>query len=202
MPVYAPEIERWWLSSGADAFDQLFDVPSLGKKARECGFAQAAHHRLRVVDNDSALQAKFRSSLPEIRSSEPFNYAANPRRNLALASLHVFKHPDDGGLDYSLAMQGMGLLDAAEVHRLRIFSHTKTTLEKYPVAENYLPILYSRGTTSHSISPLWPVSYGVSCMRKSSRIFILASLDTLLKENSGAVSKTISSCRCFFKGKG
>jgi hypothetical protein len=141
MPVYAPEIERWWLSSGADAFDQLFDVPSFGKKARECGFAQAAHHRLRVVDNDSALQAKFRSSLPEIRSSEPFNYAANPRRNLALASLHVFKHPDDGGLDYSLAMQGLGLLDAAEVHRLRIFSHTKTTLEKYPIAENYLPIL-------------------------------------------------------------
>ena len=141
MPVYAPGIERWWLSGGADAFEQLFDVPSSGKKAQECGFAQAAHHRLRVVDNDNALQAKFRSSIPDIRSNEPFNYAANPRRNLALASLHVFKHPDDGGLDYSLVMEGLGLLDAAEVHRLRIFSSTKTTLEKYSMAEKYLPII-------------------------------------------------------------
>ncbi|KAI9147664.1 hypothetical protein HJFPF1_12694 [Paramyrothecium foliicola] len=141
MPLYAPEIERWWLTSGVAALTNLLDTQTFGKKPGECGFSQVAQSKIRIFDNDRTLLAEFRASMPGLQAGQALNYAANPRRNLSLAALHVFRNPEEGGLNYSKVMEGLALIDAVEVHRVRVLAAAQSTLGKHAIAESYRPIM-------------------------------------------------------------
>lgn len=103
-------------------------------KPSDCGFAQAAQHRIRSFDNDQAITDELRSMVPFMMSTRLFDYEANPRKSLVEATKNIFRKPEDGGLDHKRAMEGLGLLEAAERHRRRQVSSFKQQIAQgYPL---------------------------------------------------------------------
>ncbi|CAM1509133.1 Fc.00g028720.m01.CDS01 [Cosmosporella sp. VM-42] len=129
MPPFAAELEEWWLSCGYEPLTRLVDSADSDPKPKECGFAQAIQRKLRNFDNDRVIRADIQATWPAIRAARGIDYEANPRKRLKEASRSIFKRPEDGGLNQLQAMDGLGYLDAMEVHRLRLVEATKIAMD-------------------------------------------------------------------------
>lgn len=141
MPPYPLELEEWWLTQGYDALCELVDLSRTKIKPRECGFAQAVQQRLRTFDNDRNIPKQLHSQLPAIRASKKIDYASNPRKNLRIALTSIFKSPEDRGIDYRRAIEGLGYLDAMEAHRRRLVATTRLALDNTKPVETYAPLI-------------------------------------------------------------
>lgn len=141
MPPFAPELEEWWLGHGYDALTRLVDPGDDALKPEECGFAQDVQRRLRALDNDHLLQAKLKEAWPAIRAARGINYVANPRKQLKEASSTIFKPVEDGGMDQSRVLEGLGYLDAMEVHRLRFLKATRSAMEVTTPEKRHLQVV-------------------------------------------------------------
>lgn len=148
MPPYPADLERWWLSSGHEALVQLLDMETIGFRPRECGFSQAAQTRLLRFDGDQHLEYKLRTQLPRIRALIGSDYGANPRKSLAEASRSIFRKPEDGGMDHSMALEGLGLLDAVETHRLRLLAATKKKAGPHASLDYHLNVIHALHQTA------------------------------------------------------
>ena len=129
MPPFAAELEEWWLSCGYEPLTRLVQPTERDPKPKECGFAQAMQRKLRNFDHDRAMEADIQATWPAIRAARGIEYAANPRKRLKEASRSIFKRPEDGGMDQGQVMDGLGYLDAMEVHRLRLVETTKIAMD-------------------------------------------------------------------------
>ncbi|KAH6997208.1 hypothetical protein EDB80DRAFT_585506 [Ilyonectria destructans] len=141
MPPFAPELEEWWLGRGYDALTRLVDPGDDALKPQECGFAQDVQRRLCALDNDRALQAEIKEAWPAIRAARGINYVANPRKQLKEASGTIFKPVEDGGMDQSRVLEGLGYLDAMEVHRLRFMKATRSAMEATAPEKRHLQVV-------------------------------------------------------------
>ncbi|KAF4963749.1 hypothetical protein FZEAL_10918 [Fusarium zealandicum] len=129
MPPFAAELEEWWLRNGYEALVDLVDSHDDHISSRQCGFAQHMQRRLLAFDNDRTLQIKLEETWPGIRVSRNVNYQANPRKNLREAALNIFQSSEEGGINFVRVMDGLGYLDAMEIHRLRLMEATRVAVE-------------------------------------------------------------------------
>ncbi|KAF7550407.1 hypothetical protein G7Z17_g5744 [Cylindrodendrum hubeiense] len=141
MPPFAPELEEWWLGSGYEALIQLVAPGDDAIDPQECGFAQHIQRRLCALDNDRALQADLEAAWPTIRIMRGINYVANPRKRLKEASTSIFRQVEDGGIDLSRVLEGLGYLDAMEVHRLRLMKATRGAMEITAPEKRHLQVV-------------------------------------------------------------
>lgn len=128
MPPFATELEQWWLTFGLEALTRLVTLTDNDPKPHECGFAQALQRRLRSFDNSQAIRADILEKWPKIRAARGIDYDVNPRKHLREASHGIFRRLEDGGIDYARATDGLGFLDAMEVHRLRLHEATRIAM--------------------------------------------------------------------------
>lgn len=128
MPYCAADLEAWWLAHGRDALDKLVSPQGLGLEPRECGFAQAVQHRLRVFDNDHEIEKALRSSLNKMAAAKALKLEFNPRRKMHEATRTIFRKPEDGGVDHSRALEGLEYLDLMELHRRRLLAATRAAM--------------------------------------------------------------------------
>ncbi|KAM5345719.1 hypothetical protein ACJ41O_011580 [Fusarium nematophilum] len=141
MPPFAAELEEWWLDSGYEELTRLLDGNGNQVNPRQCGFAQHVQSRLLAFDNDRTLQARIQEEWPAIRAARGIDYEANPRKNLREAACNIFRRPEDGGINYARVMDGLGYLDAMEVHRLRLMEATKVAIEAGSPEDHQLQLL-------------------------------------------------------------
>jgi hypothetical protein len=152
MPPYPDELEEWWLTGGRDALRRLIDVSEVGSKPREFGFSQAIQHRLRAFDTEREIHNELILRLPEIRASRQIDFSANPRKSMTEASQNIFKKPEDGGMDYSRALEGLGQLDAMEFHRRRLLAATSKAISRgFPLTNHQRVIQELDRTARHRI---------------------------------------------------
>ena len=129
MPLFAAELEKWWLSHGQDAIYRLVNPDEDGPRPHECGFAQAIQRRLRNFDNDKTIQDHLNSSWKSVLGSSSADYDVNPRKHLKDASRTIFRRLEDGGIDRSRAMEGLGYLDSMEIQRCQLIEATKLAMK-------------------------------------------------------------------------
>ena len=129
MPPYPLELEAWWLTDGHRALQQLVDRNDIRISPSDCGYAQALQNRLMGFDKDRHLQFDLRESLPKIRLQKGIAFEQNPRKSLVLAAKLIFRSPEDGGMNHTRSMEGIGLVDAMETHRLRLLKYTFKMLQ-------------------------------------------------------------------------
>ncbi|KAI5456422.1 hypothetical protein BGZ63DRAFT_458208 [Mariannaea sp. PMI_226] len=120
MPPFAAELEAWWLGPGFEAIQHLIHPEQSATKPQECGFDQDIRCRLCAFDNDRSLQADLERAWPAIRAARGINYFANFRKNFKEASQNIFKRTEDGGMSLCRVMEGLGYLDAMELHRFQL----------------------------------------------------------------------------------
>ncbi|KAH6896873.1 hypothetical protein B0T10DRAFT_583522 [Thelonectria olida] len=138
MPPFAAELEEWWLGPGSEALTSLVDPGGTAPKPQECGFAQDIRHRLCSFDNNRALQADLEAAWPAIRAARSINYSANPRKHLKEASRNIFLRAEDGAMNKSRVMDGLGYLDAMEAHRLHLMKATKRVIDHSTTSDQHL----------------------------------------------------------------
>ncbi|CAH0037682.1 unnamed protein product [Clonostachys solani] len=129
MPPYPIELQKWWMSSGYDFLTKLFEIDHLNCKQRDVGFAQTVQRRLRGFDNDQNIHEQLQGAILDIRKSLHIRYDSNRRKKLKEAAHYVFRRPDDGGLVQEHALEGLGYLDAMEIHGLTLFTAAKLSAE-------------------------------------------------------------------------
>ncbi|KAF7562373.1 hypothetical protein G7046_g1732 [Stylonectria norvegica] len=141
MPPFAAELEEWWLSCGLASLTSLVDSNELDLIPQDCGFAQALQRILRNFDNDRTLQDDIQATWPAIRAARGIDYNANPRKRLKEASRSIFQRSEDGGIDASRVMDGLGYLDAMEIHRLRLVKATKAAMQAASPEERHYQVV-------------------------------------------------------------
>ena len=141
MPPYAADLEAWWLDSGYDAIKDLIDGTADDLNPQQCGFAQQMRRRLLSFDNDSSVRAQIIKDWPTIRIARGVDYDANTRKYAKYIASTIFRKPQNGGIDFNLAMNGLGYLDAMEIRRLRLLKATHTAIEAASPRESRPPML-------------------------------------------------------------
>ncbi|VUC25450.1 unnamed protein product [Clonostachys rosea] len=129
MPPYPIELQKWWISSGYDFLTKLFEIDHLNCKQRDVGFAQTVQRRLRAFDNDHTIHEQLQGAIPDIRKSLCIRYDSNRRKKLKEAAHYVFRRPNNGGLVQEHALEGLGYLDAMEIHGVTLFTAAKLSAE-------------------------------------------------------------------------
>lgn len=129
MPPSPAQLQGWWLSAGWEQLCAIFDSDD-GPSPNQVGFAQAAQRKLRAFDHDVALHDCFRDDWNRTHEEGLFAVEANPRQRLLRTTQEIFRPSNHGGLDYSRAMEGLGDLDAAEVHRLTLMNSFQVALDE------------------------------------------------------------------------
>jgi hypothetical protein len=135
MPPTAAYLEDWWLDSGYEALSKLVDHSDMGLSAHNVGFAQAAQRKLRAFDNDRDLHGRLRLDWHAALESRGVDFDVNPRKRLKVAANEIFKPSENGCINYAEALEGLGHLDAAEIHRLRLLAATRLAMETSPTGE-------------------------------------------------------------------
>ena len=141
MPPYAADLEAWWLGSGYDAIKDLMDGTADDLNPQQCGFAQQMRRRLLSFDNDSSVRAQIIKDWPTIRITRGVDYDANTRKYAKYIASNIFRKPQNGGINFDLAMNGLGYLDAMEIRRLRLLKATHTAIEAASPRESRPPML-------------------------------------------------------------
>lgn len=151
MPAYAADLEQWWLTSGREAISRLLDLENLDFKPRECGFAQEVQHKIREFDANNDIYDALEGKLEESSNVHGVSLTANHRKLMKEALCEIFKSPVDGGLVESLAVEGLGYLDAVEEHRRRLVSATRSTIEDTGFVHAHVDIIeeLDRAATFH-----------------------------------------------------
>lgn len=141
MPPRPTELENWWLNHGHKALEELVSCRDLELGPRDVGFAQAIQHKLRAFDHDQQLQAELLSDCLAVRASQETRISINPRKKLKDAATQIFRSSEDGGIDQRRALEGLGHLDDAEVHRLQLLTATKLAVDSGDIEEEQLQII-------------------------------------------------------------
>ncbi|RGP72680.1 hypothetical protein FLONG3_6688 [Fusarium longipes] len=148
MPPYAADLETWWLGSGYDAIKELMNNVTDELDPWQCGFAQQTKSRLFSFDNDAAIKAQIMKNWPAIRAARGIDYDANSRKYAKHIASTIFRKPEEGGIDFDLAMNGLGYLDAMEIRRLRLIKATNNAIQASSSPEGRSQILEELERTS------------------------------------------------------
>ncbi|KAG8670133.1 hypothetical protein FPOAC2_09475 [Fusarium poae] len=148
MPPYAADLENWWLGSGYDFIKQLIDTVTDGLDPRQCGFAQEIKTQLLSFDSDPAIAEQIKKDWPAIHAARGVDYDANSRKYAKRVASTIFRRPENGGINFDLAMDGLGYLDAIEIRRLRILNAVDEAIQAGPREEDRSPMLEEIGRTS------------------------------------------------------
>ncbi|KAJ3519523.1 hypothetical protein NM208_g14094 [Fusarium decemcellulare] len=132
MPPAPAELEEWWLIDGYEALVRLVDDNGGQIDPRQCGFAQDIRRKLLAFDNDHTLEAKIREGLSRIRATKTTSSETLPSKCLADLCRDIFRRPEDGGINHDRVMDGLGYLDAMEVHRLRLVEAAQEANQNEP----------------------------------------------------------------------
>lgn len=135
MPPFPVELETWWLGPGTHLLTQLLHGKDRTSNPREIGFVQATQRRLRSFDHCRDAPDQIEQKWPSLRSARGFDYDANPRKKLKESLETTFRKIDDGGIDHSRVMDGLGVLDTVEVRRLQLIEATKLALRACVISE-------------------------------------------------------------------
>jgi Fe-S-cluster formation regulator IscX/YfhJ len=147
MPPYAADLETWWSGSGHDLIKELMDAVT-DLDPRQCGFAQQIKWRLLSFDKDPTINAQIRRDWPAIRAARGIDYDANSRKYAKYIASTIFRKPEKGGIDFGLAMNGLGYLDAMEIRRLRLLKATNNAIQAAPTCEGRSQLLEELERTS------------------------------------------------------
>lgn len=148
MPPYAADLETWWLGSGHDAIKDLLNGVADDLNPRQCGFAQQLRTRLLLFDKNLDIQAQIKKEWPAIRAARGVDYDGNTRKYAKYITSTIFRKPQNGGIDFDLAMNGLGYLDAMEIRRLRLLEATNTAIRAVSSREGRPPMLEELERTS------------------------------------------------------
>ncbi|KAF4994502.1 hypothetical protein FDECE_13100 [Fusarium decemcellulare] len=132
MPPAPAELEEWWLIDGYEVLVRLVDDNGGEIDPRQCGFAQDIRRKLLAFDNDHTLEAKIREGLSRIRATKTTSSETLPSKCLADLCRDIFRRPEDGGINHDRVMDGLGYLDAMEVHRLRLIEAAQEANQNEP----------------------------------------------------------------------
>lgn len=173
MPPSVSYLFYWWLGPGRDALVQLIDQEHLGISPGEVGFAEAVRNSLDDFDNDTDLHDLLRSNwLQDCQSEAIVHLGSNPRRTLKAAANGIFNQSGSNGIPLSRALDGLGLLDDVETHRLRLLSAIQHSGEASMISPEELQIiqgLHGAATKRYRRSQL-----GFrGCVRGSFRIVVM-----------------------------
>lgn len=129
MPPSPLELQAWWLTTGRKSLERLFSRHDLVLEPHQVGFPQAVQHKLRTFDHDETWQASLRADWQNQRAKQTNSNDFNPRRRLKEALTTIFRRAEAGGLLFENALEGLGRLDSAEVHRLRLIAAVNLALD-------------------------------------------------------------------------
>lgn len=132
MPSHPADLEAWWLSGGRNALNRVVELATLSLNHDDCGFAQVLRSRLIKFDYNQQLHAELEASLPQISAFNGLDYGANPRKNLLAVTQNVFRRNEDGGMNSEYVLEGIGLIDSVERHRLRLLEATTERIGTNP----------------------------------------------------------------------
>lgn len=121
---------RWWLGPGRDALAELVDPDSLGSYPGDVGFAQQLWLKLEAFDDDCSFRDCLRSQWTRESGSCSAPRGSNPRKLLNEAAVGIFRASNDGGINRSRVLEGLGYLDMAEVQRLELMSAIQLALDR------------------------------------------------------------------------
>ncbi|CEF86933.1 unnamed protein product [Fusarium graminearum] len=146
MPPYAADLETWWLGSGYHLIKELMNTATSGLDPWQCGFAPQMKSRLVAFDQDTATIAQIKKDWPAIRAARCIDYDANSRKYAKYVASTIFRKPENGGINFDLAMNGLGYLDAIEIRRLRLIEAADVAIQD--ASETWPPMLHELERTS------------------------------------------------------
>lgn len=133
MPLFAAELADWWLGEGQEFLPDLLQKDPSQPRPSEVGFAQAVQRKLRAFDNDQTIHDALEIYLRRIESCGQAQYDGSAADLLQSAISKIFTPlsqralADDAGDSNDLL--GLGYLDAAELHRIRIIQDGRAALD-------------------------------------------------------------------------
>lgn len=146
MPPYAADLETWWLGSGYHIIKELMNTATSGLDPWQCGFAPQMKSRLVAFDQDTATITQIKKDWPAIHAARCIDYDANSRKYAKYVASTIFQKPEDGGINFDLAMNGLGYLDAIEIRRLRLIEAADVAIQA--ASETWPPMLHELERTS------------------------------------------------------